>query len=117
MQIADVKKALGSVRRMCKAGSRGMSLVRPNALGTLHDMNDSEGSEPAHQERAYRNAWEPFDPDGEGQEREGRESEEGLGEEGRENEEEEEGPHSKSLKVPMGPSQKEVEEHSRHTGR
>ena len=45
-----------------------MSLVRPEAPGTLNEMSDEE-DEPEYQDRAYRNAWEPFDPDKEYQRR------------------------------------------------
>ena len=79
-------------------------------------MGDEERQEPAHQEEAYRKAWEPFDPNEEEQDQGDKNREEPP--ESREREEagewiqDEEGMTSKGLKVPRGPTQKEVEEHS-----
>ena len=93
-----------------------MSLVRPDEIEEFSDMGDEERQEPAHQEEAYRKAWEPFDPNEEEQDQ-GDKNREGPPE-SREREEagegiqDEEGMTSKGLKVPRGPTQKEVEEHS-----
>ena len=58
-----------------------MSLVRPEAPGTLNEISDEE-DEPEYQDRAYRNAWESFDPDKEGQKEDEEIQEEGQKKEG-----------------------------------
>ena len=79
-------------------------------------MGDEERQEPAHQEEAYRKAWEPFNPDEEeqdqGQKIRGESSEKGEGKEAGEDIQDEEGMTIKGLKAPRGPTQKEVEEHN-----
>jgi len=93
-----------------------LSLVRPDHIEEVSDMGDDEKPEPAHQEEAYRRAWEPFNPNEEEQ-YQGEAAEEqptGMeeGEEGGDRTREEEGVTGRNLRTPRQPTQKEVEEHS-----
>ena len=84
-----------------------LSLVRPKTMGTVNEMSGEEDSQ-ERQDRSFRNAWKPFNPDEE-ERAAPREEQRGEGQQGEADEEEGQG---RGLRTPVTPSQEDVEEHS-----